>query len=93
MGWTQFLNKVIEKAERRCSALGCDVIVFHDERDGLSLCPVRCADTMYIPLYVLHIARYRTVKALRAASKGRQRKKSLVLSVLGDGKDGDQRQR
>jgi len=57
-----FLDKKIKRAESLARSLGKDVLIYHDERDRISLCPVVNANRMYIPKYVLARVLHRDVK-------------------------------
>jgi hypothetical protein len=44
-------------AERRCKETGKTVLIYHDERDGLSVMPIGNLKTITIPVYVLEIVK------------------------------------
>jgi hypothetical protein len=73
---------MIERADEKAGQMGMDVLLIHDERDGLSLYPVHNAGRMYLPKYVLHVAEFAPIKRRRQASRGRRQTESLVLKHL-----------
>lgn len=71
--WQLFLESRIKKAENRSRQTGKDVLLIHDERDRLSLCPVNDARRMHIPKYVLHTVYHNDIKKELEAKRNAKR--------------------
>jgi len=84
MSFNEEMKKHIEKAEQRAAQEGKDVLVIHDEREGISLYPVHCSDRMYMPKYVLHVAKFSDIKR-RRQTRHVFHKGSLVMQALTQG--------
>lgn len=74
--WQLFLERRIKKAENLSRQTGKDVVIYHDERDRVSLCSVNNAKRMHTPKYVLATVYNRDVQKKLEAK--RQAKRSMV---------------